>query len=236
MSSKGENKKAKAISMPRTVHLSRKENFWTVRTKAGPFNKETSVALGIVIRDFAKVAKTMKEVKHLLSKSEVKVNGVVRTDHQFPIGLFDVIAVTKQKLFFRVVLDDKQRLIIKSMDAESKEKISKVTNKVMTTKGIQLTTNDGRTYYGVKANVGDSLKIKLPEGKVESVLEFKDGMIAYLTKGANCSKVATIKEIVPATQRRDKLVKLAEGKEEFETTAVNVVVVGKAKAEIEGLN
>ncbi len=236
MSNKGENKKAKAISMPRTVHVSRKENFWTVRTKAGPFNKETSVALGIVLRDYAKLVKTMKEVKHILNSKEVKVNGITRESHQFPVGLFDVISITKQKVFFRVLLDDKQRLILKQMSEDSNEKISKVTNKVMNSKGIQLTTNDGRTYYGVKANVGDSLKIKLPEGKVESVLEFKEGMAAYLTKGANCSKVATIKEIVPATQRRDKLVKFIDGKEEFETTAVNVMVVGKTKAEIEGLN
>jgi len=235
MSSKGENKKAKAISMPRIVGVSKKNNYWTVKTKAGPHKKETSVPLGIVVRNYSGIVKTMKEAKHILNNNEVKVNGVVRTAHQFPVGLFDVVAIEKQKLFYRMLLDTKERLIVKQIDKESKDKVSKITNKVMTTKGIQITTDDGRTYYGVKANVKDSVKLALPEGKVIEVLEFKSGACVYITKGAHCSEIATIKEIVSATQRRDLLVKLSDGKKEFETTAKNVIVVGKNKPEMQDM-
>lgn len=229
MSKKGESKRAKAISVPRSIHIGRKDNFWTIRTRAGPHNKETSMPLGLIVRDFAKVAVTLKEAKHILNNGEVKVNGVVRRDHQFPAGLFDIVALEKQKLFFRVLFDTKGRLIAKPVEKESKEKVSKVTSKVMTSKGIQLTTNDGRTFTGIEANVGDSLKLLLPEGKAGEVMKFAAGALAYVTKGAHCSKTAVIKQIVPGTARRAKLVKLAMGKEEFETIAENVFVIGKEK-------
>jgi len=232
MSRKGENKKSKAISMPTAINVSRKETFWAVKTKAGPHTKQTSVPLGLVLRNYIGLAKTMKEAKKMLNTNEVKVNGVVRSSHQFPVGLFDVIAVEKQKAFFRVMFDNKQRLIVKAMDKESKEKVSKVARKVMTSKGIQVTTADGRTYIGVKANVGDSLKLALPTGKVDEVLEFKTGMLAYVANGSHCAQIATIKEIVSGTQRRDALVKLASGKNEFETIAANVIVIGKTKPEM----
>jgi len=235
MSRKGENKKSKAISAPKAVHINRKDNFWSIRTKAGPHTSETAMPLGLVIRDFAKVASTLKEAKHALQKGEVKVNGVVRKAHQLPVGLFDVVSIEKQKVFLRVIYDAKGRLTVKVSDKDLKEKVSRIAKKMMTSKGLQFTTDDGRTFIGLKANVGDSVKLKLPEGKVESVLEYKAGAIAYVTKGAHSSEIATIKEIISGTARRAELVKLTSGKIEFETVAENVFVIGKTKSELEDL-
>lgn len=236
MSRKGQNKKTKTISMPKAVNTSRKETAWTVTTKAGPHTKETSVALGIVIRNYTGIVNTMKEAKKILNNGEVKVNGVVRKEHQFPIGLFDVVTMAKQKMFFRMVFDAKGRLVLKAIEAESKMKLSKVTRKVMTSKGVQVTTDDARTFIGVKANVGDSLKVSLPEGKVTEVIPFKEGSLAYITKGAHSSETAKIVAIISGTEKKEELVKMEKGKETFETTAKNVHIVGKDKNEIEALN
>jgi small subunit ribosomal protein S4e len=236
MSRKGENKKTKTISMSKVVNTSRKETAWTVNTRAGPHTKETSVALGIVIRNYAGIVATMKEAKKILNNSEVKVNGIIRKEHQFPIGLFDVVTMAKQKLFFRMVFDTKGRLVLKAIDAEAKDKLSKVTGKVMTAKGIQITTDDARTFLGVKANVGDSLKVALPKGNVVEVIAFSEGAQAYITKGAHCAQVAKIVEIVQGTEKKEKLVKLASGKDVFETIAKNIHIVGKDKVEVEALN
>ncbi|MEI7961594.1 MAG: S4 domain-containing protein [archaeon] len=230
MSNKGESKQTKSRSMPKQIHVSKKETYWIIHTKSGPHSKSTSMPLGLIVRNFAKIATTLREAKSVLNHGEIKVNGVIRKDHQFPVGLFDVVSVEKQKLFFRVLLDDKERLILKTIEKESKEKVSKVTKKIMTSKGIQLTTNDGRTYFGIKADVEDSLKIKLPEGKVEETIKFEEGAVAYVTKGAHASETATVKGIVSGTARRKELVKLANKDEEFETIAENVFVIGKGKS------
>ena len=58
---KEKTKKAKAISVAKTISISRKGSFWTIKTKAGPHNKQSSIALGIIVRDFIKIAKTLKE-------------------------------------------------------------------------------------------------------------------------------------------------------------------------------
>jgi small subunit ribosomal protein S4e len=230
MSNKGESKQTKSRSMPKQIHVSKKETYWIIHTKSGPHSKSTSMPLGLIVRNFAKIATTLREAKAVLNHGEIKVNGVIRKDHQFPVGLFDVVAIEKQKLFFRVLLDDKERLILKAIDKESKEKVSKVTNKIMTKNGVQITTNDGRTYFGVKANVEDSLKLKLPDGKVEEIIKFEEGAAAYVTKGAHASETATVKGIISGTARRRKLVKLANKNEEFETIAENVFIIGKGKS------
>ena len=237
MSRKGQNKKTKTISMPKAINTSRKETAWTVNTKAGPHTKETSVALGIVLRNYAGIVSTMREVKKILNFGEVKVNGIVRTSHQFPVGLFDVVTMAKQKLFFRMVFDAKGRLVLKAIETDAKEKLCKVTKKVVLSKGkIQITTDDARTFIDVKANVGDSLKVSLPSGKVTGVMEFKEGSMAYITKGAHCSSTAKIVSIVEGTEKREKLVKMEKGKETFETIAKNIHIVGKDKVEVEALN
>ena len=230
MSNKGESKQTKSRSMPKQIHVSKKETYWIIHTKSGPHSKSTAMPLGLIIRNFAKIATTLREAKSVLNNGEIKVNGIIRKDHQFPVGLFDVVSVEKQKLYFRIVLDDKERLILKTLEKESKEKVSKVTNKKMTKKGVQITTNDGRVYFGVKADVEDSLKIKLPEGKVEEIIKFEDGALAYVTKGAHAAETATVKGIVAGTARRKELVKLANKTEEFETIAENVFIIGKGKS------
>lgn len=236
MGKKGQDKRTKTWNMSKVVNTSRKETAWTITPKPGPHTKETSVALGIVIRNYTKIVKTMNEAKKILTNEEVKVNGVIRKEHQFPVGLFDVISIPKQKLFYRMIFDEKGRLVLATIENEPKIKISKVIKKVMTKKGLQLTTNDSRTFIGVKANVGDALKITLPEGKVSEVIEFKEGNLAYITKGAHCSQTAKIVALVKGTERKEELVKLQKGKEEFETILKNVYIIGKDKAEVEVLN
>ncbi len=235
MTSKGENKRAKSRSMPKQIPVSKKEHYWTIRARSGPHNKATSMPLGLVLRNFVQVASTLKEIKKILNNGQVKVNGVVRKSHQFPAGLFDVIAIDAQKLYYRIILDKKERLFLKQIEKESKEKVVKVNAKKMTKKGVQLTTNDGKNYFKVNANVGDSLRVSLPEGKVLEVIELGKGSIAYITKGANCSKTAVVEEVVEGTARRRKLVKFTIGKENFETVVENIFLIGKGKTKLEDL-
>lgn len=233
MSSKGENKRAKSRSMPKQMPVSRKEFYWTIRLAPGPHNKATSMPLGLVLRNFAQVASNLKEVKKILNSGYVKVNGIVRKSHQFPVGLFDVISIDAQKLYYRVILDKKERLFLKQIEKDSNEKVVKVNAKRMTKKGVQLTTNDGRNYFNVRANVGDSLRISLPEGKVLEVIELKKGSVACVIKGANCSKIVVVEEVIEGTSRRKKLVKFTIGGKTFETVVDNIFLIGKDKKNLE---
>ncbi|MFA5357941.1 MAG: hypothetical protein WC308_03395 [archaeon] len=238
MSAKGESKSCKAVSAPKIVRLSRKERVWTIRVKAGPHKKEFAVALGVVLRDFAKLGNTLKETKKIINEGMVKINGVVRKDHQFAVGIFDIISIEKQKLFYRVLIDSKGRIVIKEMKKASNEKLCKVEGKKVTKQGIIVLTNDGRMLKNVKAKVGDTIKLSVPENKLEKVFEMKEGSIAYLINGTHAGEKAKITGIVSGTATRKKLVKmelLGEEKKEFETTVEKVFVIGDKNVELEEL-
>lgn len=235
MGKKGQNKKTKALYAPKAVNIKRKENVWTVHTRPGAHKRENSVALGIILREMIGVAKTMKEAKAIIHAKQVKVNGSVAEDARRGIGLFNTIDIAAQKLFFRVVVDTKGRLTLKSLEKQSNETVVKVTHKIMTAKGVQITTSDGRVFFTKDAKVDDSVKLKLPEGKIETILPLEKGALVFLTKGEHCAKTATVTEIVPGTVKRSKLVKLTANKVEFETVPENIIVIGKGKSELEDL-
>lgn len=238
MSTKGESKTRKAMSAPKIARIPRKENFWTIRVKAGPYKKESAVALGIVLRDFAKLGGTLKETKKIINAGMLKVNGVPRKDHQFPVGIFDIISIEGQKLFYRMVIDSKGRLVVSEMKKPSNEKLCKVEGKKVTRQGIIISTNDGRALKNVKAGIGDTIKLSVPGNKVEKVFEMKEGSLAYLTSGKHAGEKAKIIGIVSGTAARKKLVKMQlmnEEEKEFETTAEKVFVIGGKAAELEEL-
>ncbi|MFA5764322.1 MAG: 30S ribosomal protein S4e [archaeon] len=235
MSNKGERKKIKAFNAPRTVQINRKTETWTVKTRAGTHKAQDSVALGIVLRNYIKIANTMKEAKTILTNNEVKVNSKITKDYRIGIGLFDVVSLEKQKKSYRTILDEKGRLRFVELQEDSDEKISKVQYKIVTKKGIQITTNDGYNFINDKAKVGDSVKIKTSQGKIESILPMKEGSLVYITKGKHCAQKGTIQEIIVGSVRKDKLVKIKQDEKTFETIAKNVIVIGEKEAVIADL-
>jgi small subunit ribosomal protein S4e len=232
MSKKGEAKKVKALNAPKSVRISRKEETWTIKTSSGPHKREDSVALAICLRNFAKIAQNVKEVKQMLNKGAVLVNGVKRKDPNFPVGLFDFISIPEQKLYFRVLFDKKRRIILKELENDDTKKIVKVVGKKMTKKGVQINTDDSRVIMNDKSNVGDSLVFDFNKNTVEKVLELKVGALVYITKGAHCANKGTVKEITPASARREKLVRVEIEGKEYETVSRNIIVIGDKKEEI----
>lgn len=236
MAKKGEAKKIKSLNAPKTVRIHRKENTWTIKTGTGPYNREDSVALLIILRDLIKVAGNLKEVKQMLNLGLVKVNEKIIKDHSFAVGLFDIISIESQELTYRVLLDKKRRIIVKELKKPSKEKIVKVVKKFVKKNEIYLSTNDGKIIKESKAKVGDSLKISLPKTKIEKIIALKKDTIVYVTKGAHCSSIAKINEITSGSIKKEKLVKIEINGKEYETVQRNVIAIGETKPEIDELN
>jgi len=235
MGKKGQNRKSKSISAPKAMHIERKKTYWSVKPSPGAHRGDSSVALAVILRDYTGLAGTIKEAKAMLNNGDVKVNGVVRKDYKFSTGLFDTVDLEKQKMHYRIVLDAKGRLQLKGLPKAAPFKVSRVEHKIATPKGIQVTTGDGMTFMGVKAKVGDSLKVKIPERKVEKVLPLQKDAAIYVLKGLHCADTGKVKEIVPGTAKREKLVKFAKGSGEYETVARSVIVVGEKESELEEL-
>src|SRR5437667_9981778 len=73
--------------------IHRKEYTWAPRTRPGPHAREKSLPLVVIVRESLGLANIAKEAIKIISTGKVKVDGVVRRDRRFPVGLMDIVQI-----------------------------------------------------------------------------------------------------------------------------------------------
>lgn len=240
MSSKGGTTVEKRLSTSKARKIFRKEKKFTIHSNPGTHKRKISVPLGFVLRDLLKVCWNLKEAKSILNAGKVKIDGKIRKEYKFPIGLFDVVSIEGLKSY-RTLFDSLGRIELVEIDSK-KEKLSKVCKiagkRIVRGKVLQINTTDGRVFgeKAEKVSVGDSVLIDLAEQKIVSTIELKQGNLVYVFGGTHVGTVALVKNVVDGTMKRPKLLTLEKkDKSEFQTTENNVIVVGEKKPEVEVL-
>ena|SRR6267143_231097 len=215
----------------------RKEETWAPMTRPGPHARDKSLPLVILLRNILGYAKTAHEAKRIIDSDHVKVDGVVRKDHRFPVGLMDVVQIAGANQIFRVLPKRGGGLQLTPItESEAKYKLCKVTGKSTVKKGDrQLSLHDGRTLlYGKEqrqkaerdVTVGSSLQLSIPDQKVIRVISFQPGTIALVTDGRNQGAFGRLAQITPGTYARRKMVRLEAENEAFDTPADYVMPIG----------
>ena len=123
--------------------------------------------MGVFLQNRLRYAITRQEVIKIVKDKEglIKVDGKIRRDHKFPLGMMDVVTIEKTGEFFRILYDVKGRFQAHKIDAkEATFKLCKVKRKAMGANKIPyIVTNDGRTirfpHPDIKKN--DSIKVFL---------------------------------------------------------------------------
>ena len=230
----------KTYPAPKFWPILRKEKEWTVKARPGPHPQERSIPLAIILRDVLGYAETMKEVKKILAERRVLVDGVVRRDYKFPIGLMDVLSLPDAKKNFRVLPHSTYFLtLVEIPEEESSFKLCRIEGKTTVKHGnLQLNLHDGRNLL-VKVNdpfnpvedtysTLDVLKLSLPDGKLLDVFKLEVGSWAIVIGGENVGKYGVIEEISEMSPRRKSLVtlKLPSGGKAI-TIMDYVFVIGK---------
>ena len=62
------------------------------------------------------IVDTRAEAKRVLSEGKILVDGVIRKDLRFPVGLLDVITIPLENVAYRVLLDSKGRLELHKLE------------------------------------------------------------------------------------------------------------------------
>ncbi len=233
MANKGERKKQKRISQEKHVRIKRKEFAWTIRTISGGYRKDEAIALGIVLREVIGKAKNLREVKAMLQKGIVKIDGKTRRDYRLPIGLFSVIDLEEET--YRLIVDQKGRFIVEKIK-KTDEKIIEVYSKKKIKEGkINLKFNDGTNIVVEKTalKVGDCVLYDFANGKIKEEIPFEKNSIVYIYKGVNSGKIGKIKEIIESNQKKKKIITLQIGEKEIQTIKDKVIVIGKTKPVLE---
>lgn len=216
----------KRIASPRTWVINRKRKF-IVKPNPGAHALNSGLPLGIILRDFLKVASTMREVRKIIYNNDVLVDGKRRRDHRFIIGLFDVLSFPELNQHYRLVLDSKGRItVIEIPAAESKMKLCKIVGKKILSQGkLQLNLHDGKNILSKeqKIKIGDSLMLNLPDLEVKEIIPLQLGNFVFLTRGKYSGSTGELKEI-----RKNEVIYSQDGKN-VETLRNYLFVIGSKK-------
>jgi small subunit ribosomal protein S4e len=240
----------KRIAVPKTWIINRKDDKFIIRPSSGTHNLENGMALGYILRDILGLAKTMAEVKGMLYNKEILVDGKRRKEHSFMVGLFDVISIPSLKKAYRIVFDEKGRIIVKEIaESESKVKPCKILGKTAIARGkIQYNLYDGKNIIVASrgsgsgngsdsgnsseaakggAKVGDSLIVEVPALQIRKTMPLKEGAYVYIEKGKNAGGHGLLKEM-----RGEIAIYESNGKK-VETMKKYLFVVGEKKPEVQ---
>ncbi len=245
MARMGGRRHLKRLAAPDFWPILRKEYVWTVKPSPGPHSIGRSIPLLIIVRDILRYAETAREARKLIAEGHFKVDGRVRRNYKFPVGLMDVLEVVDTAEYFRMIpVPIKFMSLIPISKEEATYKLCRIENKT-TVKGghIQLNLHDGRN---VLIRVSDptnpeedvyrtmgTVKIGLPDQRLIDYYPLQEGMLAIVIGGKNVGRVGRIRSVSEGMRHYRKLVELEDLKgNKFYTTLDKIMIIGKDKPEI----
>jgi len=216
----------KRLVVPRTWDIKRKKTIFIMRPHPGGQKKELTVPLQVLLREILGVAKTAREVRHVLQNKEVLVNGKRRKEVKFPVGLMDVVQIPDIKTTYRILINNKGKLYPSEITgSEISAKLHQIAGKTSRKKGVQLNFSDGGNLLVEKDTykTGDAVMVDFTKKKITSHAPFDKKSLAYMIGGSNVGQVGSIMDV----KGKNIIIKTKEG--EFETARKYAFVVGQDK-------
>jgi small subunit ribosomal protein S4e len=200
------------------------------KPSSGPHKERECLPVCIVLRERLKYALTNKECMQICMERCVKVDGKVRTDHNYPVGFMDVLELEKSGDRMRLLFDTKGRFVLHRIDREEAQyKLCRVNQIFVGSKKIPVcTTHDGRTirFPDPILKVNDTVKVNLATGKMSDILKFELGAMVCLIRGRNTGRIGTLVHVEKHLNSFDIVtIKDAKG-HTFCTRMTNVFVIG----------
>ncbi len=215
---------------PKAWPIKKKESKFITRAEPGPHSNKKSAPLNVILRDVLHLSSTTRESKNILNKKEVLVDGIRRKSHKFPVGLFDVVSFPELDKSYRVVLNNKGKIVLIAISKqESSIKPCKIANKTPLKGKVQLNLNDGKNIIVEKSGhrTGDTVLIEIPKLTVKKHLNFKKNVLIYLTGGRHISETGKVKDIVG-----NRIMYTGENGDTVETLKKYAFVIGEDKESI----
>lgn len=242
MARMGGKKHLKALAAPRFWPILRKEYKWVVKPSPGSHPIDRCLPLLLIVRDILGYAKTAREARKLIAEGHFKIDGRIRRNYKYPVGLMDVIEIVDTQEYYRVIpVPVKVMDLLKIDKEEARFKLCRIENKV-TVKGgnIQLNLHDGRN---ILIRVSDpqnpeediyktlgSLQITIPDQEIIKYIPLKEGVITIISGGRNVGRVGRVVSIQKGMRRYRSIVTLEDKYgNKFQTSLDYVFPIGEEK-------
>jgi len=217
--------------------VSIKEATWVVRPSPGPHPLFKSLPLAILVRDVLRYTKTLREARYVIGKGLIKVDGEVRRNYKYPVGLMDVVEIIPTNEAYRIVPHPIKFLWpVPINKEEARYKLCRIEDKTMVNGGqIQLNLHDGKNIQltreeGSKYSTLDSVLIDLTENKIVDYIKLELGVLGLVVDGRNVGYHGKITEIIQTYRRRDSTVKIITNDGKEVRTIINYLfAIGKEK-------
>lgn len=222
----------KSLQTPTTWVLLRKHQVFVSRPHPGAHSLRLGMPLSLIFKNILKISHTTREIKKLLLKREILIDGKRVKDHRRIVGLMDVINIPETKQAWRIILDYHGRLAAVTINDEKEKtrKITRIQNKKKVKKGkTQLCLLGSRTILVEKDTyaTGDSIMIELPSQKIIDTLGLEKGVFIYIIGGKHTGQKGTVERIGGG------MILFKNEKGDIITTLKKyALVVGKTKAAI----
>lgn len=223
--------KTKREMAPKFWGIETKTRTFTTSPSPGPHPAFSSIPLRIIVRDVLGVAENASEARSVLNSGKVQIDGVVRKDPGFPVGLMDVVHIPDAQKYYRV-MPSRKGLTVKEMTKDYDKKMLKIKNKKTLRDGkIQLSFHDGTNTISAKGDYkpNDVVVVKLPSREIISHVSLDTNVCVLITGGKNMGKTAKLKKIERISgSRADELV-IETDDGDHKTQAKFIFAVGKDK-------
>jgi small subunit ribosomal protein S4e len=203
------------------MHIKRKTipKFWPIARTGNKYlavpshNKNEALPLVIVMRELLGLVKTKKELKKVLNEKKVLVNGKIVQETNYPISLFDSLAIPSINKYFRIVLAAKKLSLIPITEKEINTGLFKVINKILVAKGkTQLNLSNGRNMItSEKIQVGNFVAVDNIKNKIIKIIPLEKDTKVIVIKGKHMGESGKIKEIVKEGQNNIAKIKADNG-------------------------
>jgi len=216
----------KRLASPNYMKLERKQSKFILKPMPGRHTLDSSVALATFLIEKIGVAKTAAEARNAIVNGKIEINGRVRKNQKYPIGLGDIIKLIPSDESYLVSVGKYGTFEGKKLGKGEGKRTLKVIGKYIEKgKKQMIRLNNGNiVHFDKEVNVNDS--VILENRKISKVLKLEEGAHCMVMIGAHAPDVGKISEIKKGTALRDTTVKI-EGKDgAFETLVDNIIVIG----------
>jgi len=230
--------KLKRQKAPRFWDVRRKDSQFILGPRPGPYSKSKCYPLGVILRDVLHLSSNSNETKNILNSGLIKIDGIIRRDPRFGVGIMDVIEITANHEAFRMIPKG-SKLLVPVKTKENKKKLLKITSKSSAKGGkIQYGFHDGKSLLqdNKEMKVGDVCLVSVPEMQIESHIKFENGCNVIVVQGENAGKIGRVEDIKEGLFALPKRVVLTFEEKTVELPVELIMPVGLDKPVLEVLN